>query len=136
MKDGLKQALEKWVTKNPQLGKIKKVYQHKLDLIFQRNHACFNYPLFFLFLPYYVFWNLVLSEDDYGDVEAFSNFLLSQTELSWSVRNSPIKIYTAGDLKRLQKLYDLIEKTLCEVLQSKNYCCIGKTSWLTSYKYV
>lgn len=89
-----------------------------------------------MFLPYYVFWNLVLSEDDYGDVEAFSNFLLSQTELSWSVRNSPIKIYTAGDLKRLQKLYDLIEKTLCEVLQSKDYCCIGKTSWLTSYKYV
>ena len=80
-----------------------------------------------------MFWTLIQNEDD--ESKAFSGIMLNQATLNWSIRNSPIKIYNASDLKWMQELYDFIEETLCEVLQSKNYCCIGTMAWRASYRH-
>lgn len=133
MKKGLEKALQDWLGKNICSGKIKEIYQEKLDLIFQKRQSRLNHPVFFLLLPYYVFWNLIQNEDD--ESRTFSGIALNKTTLNWSIRSSPIKIYNASDMKWMRKLYHLIEKTLCEVLRSERYCCTGKWAWMTSYRH-
>lgn len=127
MKAGLEQALQEWTAENPWAARIERVYQERLTLIFQKRQDRLNNPVFFLFLPYYVFWALVQEdEDDGNESRAFSLFMLHQPSLKWSVRSTPFKIYNASDLEHVQELYDLIEETLGEVLLEQKYNCVGK----------
>lgn len=127
-------GLEKRIEKNPRLQEYDCKYQETLKRIFNENQHYLNNPVFFLFLPYYVFFELAKCEGLIREKDdAFSIIQLGKEQISWSIRNAPIKPSSAEiHFNQVCSLYDLVEEALCQSLQEQNYQSIGRHMWTTN----
>lgn len=125
---GLQKALEARIAQRSEQKGIKSEYEKVLKNVFQDWQSRLNHPIFFLFLPYNLFFQLGQCEGLIPDAEtgAFSVPQLAPDNCNWSIRNSPLKVYSEKEYDQANELYDLIEASLCETIQKDNYYSIGK----------
>ena len=117
-------------------SKCRNKYKDTLQQIFVTKNKKLRHPVFFLFLPYYVFFELAKCEYFIGESsDAFSVLQLNRETLNWSVRSSPVKISMSGSIRQLLLLYNQVERTLCEVLSDQGCHTIGQTTWDAISRY-
>lgn len=131
----LSKALKCRAKKYPEY--VKYEYEKVLDQILVKEQGRLNHPVFFLFLPFYVFIELAKCENAIGSDQTNPASIpqLNSETLNWSIRSSPFTLYHTDSIKKLMELYGLIEQALCEVLTKENIHTIGKTVWKASCEY-
>lgn len=134
LRESIFRALQIRMADNPSLQKFEKAYQSKLRQIFEDDKRLLNAPVFFLFLPYYVFFELAKCEKLIPEnTNAFSCIQLGGDKPRWSIRNAPF-IRKEIDPDQITSLYQLVENALCQALQKQEYGSIGRDLWLTNYE--
>lgn len=137
LKESVYQALKDQIKENPKLRDFEKNYLSTLNRVFLENCKYLKSPIFFLFLPYYLFFELAkcegLIKGDPDTVNAFGCVSLGDDKPRWSIRNPP---FTEGkvDPKQVSSLYQLVESALCEELQKQDHYSVGQELWQTNYE--
>jgi len=137
LRNSVWQALLKRMQENPARRDIEQKYQSTLRKVFVDDKKYLSAPIFFLFLPYYLFFELAKCEGlikTPEKVNAFSCVTLGKDKPRWSIRSAP---FVEGDVdpNQVSSLYQLVETALCEELQRQGYDSVGRELWLTHYEF-
>lgn len=137
--DGLRKslalALQDRVKEIPRLENVVEKYQKTLHKIFSDEQESLNNPIFFLFLPYYVFFELAKCEGIIQENSSVFSFIqLAENKLNWSIRSNPFRGEEI-DPEQVISLYKMVERILCQELQEQEYSSVGRDLWLTGYDY-
>ena len=116
-------------------SKYRDKYSKTLQNIF-REQKCLTHPVFFLFLPYYIFFEIAKCERLIDkNADAFTVPQLNRESLNWSIRSTPIKANSPKNIQQLQTLYNCIEQALCSELLEQEYHTIGQSVWAAMCNY-
>ena len=126
LQEAMQNALNRRISENPKLEHSRNDYQAVLSDVFKKKQKRLNHPAFFLFLPYYLFFELGKCEKLLLDVAAFSVPQLDRQNFNWSIRNSLILSADETVCGQLDDLYDLVESTLCKALHEYGHHSIGQ----------